>query len=92
MGRDEQAPTDGFNAHGVVMRDWTVIQTVQEFQSGEGQYAVVRYADDTYGITVNGEPLRPFVWHAGQLEDCIFMTSRLAQASPVRTAHAVHAA
>jgi hypothetical protein len=60
------------------MRDWTIIQTVREFPGGDGQYAVVKYANETYGITHNGQPLRPFFWHAGQLEECIFMTSRLA--------------
>ena len=73
-------------AHGVVMRDWTITEKVREFNGGDGQYAVVKYANETYGITLNGEPLRPFFWHAGQLEDCIFMTSRLAGPAVVHAA------
>jgi hypothetical protein len=71
------------------MGNWQIIQTVREFVSGEGQYAVVKFANETYGITLNGQPLTPFFWHAGQLEDCIQMTSRLAKVPPAQpTIHA----
>jgi len=72
------------------MHDLTIIETVQEFTGGDGRYAVVKFSNQTYGITHNGEPLRPFFWHAGQLDDCISMTSRLAKATT--TPATVHAA
>jgi len=75
--------------HGVVMGNWQIIQTVQEFVSGDGQYAVVKFNNETYGITLNGEPLTPFFWHAGQLDDCVRMASRLAKAAAATpTVHA----
>jgi hypothetical protein len=43
-----------------------------------GQFAVVQLDNDLYAITIDGQVLEVFTWHAGQLSECVQFMMHLA--------------
>lgn len=68
------------------MAKWMIKSVVCTRLGASGQFAVVQLQNDLYAITIDGQVLEVFTWHAGQLSECVqFMMHMASRSMPPTT-------